>query len=318
MERGVRCWAWCATAGRRRGAGPAIGRAPPVASRPQVRRPSSRLTRPMVVAVTLAAGAGLQLGAARPRAEQRRRPLPPLRPHACTTGGGRAGPPPRRFARLDRPARRVRRDSIRTALADRLAADAHSSSPRSRWMITGVARCGIACWPARSRRATPPVGARAGMWNHGLAARGQGDLRASILLAERPRARSQHPAAHAFRRWRGHGFAFVGGRVRDARASQRPRSAAQAGPRSGHSRPRWGRDHIHGTDPARAVGFKSFAGAVELRSRRASTAIVGPNGCGKSNISDAVRWVLASSPALAAVAARWKNVIFQGSTGAAR
>ena len=60
------------------------------------------------------------------------------------------------------------------------------------------------------------------------------------------------------------------------------------------------------------AGFKSFADPVTLEFEGGATAIVGPNGCGKSNIADAVFWVLGELGA-ATIRARGKDLIFSGS-----
>jgi chromosome segregation protein len=60
-------------------------------------------------------------------------------------------------------------------------------------------------------------------------------------------------------------------------------------------------------------GFKSFADRVRIDFSDGVSALLGPNGCGKSNVVDAVKWVLGEQSSKSLRAEKMEDIIFAGS-----
>src|SRR5918994_4813675 len=85
-----------------------------------------------------------------------------------------------------------------------------------------------------------------------------------------------------------------------------PDGAGLRGPRKGTRHMKFNR--------LRLSGFKSFVEPTELLIEPGLTGIVGPNGCGKSNLLEALRWVMGANSAKAMRAGGMDDVIFAGAS----
>src|ERR1700758_5261405 len=65
-------------------------------------------------------------------------------------------------------------------------------------------------------------------------------------------------------------------------------------------------------DKLRLAGFKSFVDVTEMAIEPGMTGIVGPNGCGKSNLVEALRWVMGETSAKQMRGGEMDEVIFGG------
>ncbi len=69
---------------------------------------------------------------------------------------------------------------------------------------------------------------------------------------------------------------------------------------------------MHQIQKLELVGFKSFCDRTQVVFNEGTTAIVGPNGCGKSNIADAISWVVGEQSAKSLRTDKMEGVIFNG------
>jgi chromosome segregation protein len=69
---------------------------------------------------------------------------------------------------------------------------------------------------------------------------------------------------------------------------------------------------MHQIQKLEVVGFKSFCDRTQIAFNEGITAVVGPNGCGKSNIADAISWVVGEQSAKSLRTDRMEGVIFNG------